>query len=313
MDLRIITFLLLILVNVVSCQTQEENAEVGMAEVIDEPSEKPNINMGQLVEVHDDDDLDLLPKTMNYVKEQSLKGANSSPYGYVIRKPESFGQDGKKYPILIYLHGVGSRGNSNSNPNDLSKVDKDGAIRAIKLGMWNPKVAMPVIAPQTNTNWKPSDVKEFIDYVVETYKTAVNIDRVYLAGFSMGGFGVWSYLDFYGYEDSMLAAVVSMAGAGENSGENIEALKYMPFWVFHGKKDPTVSYTRSLGVVSKFRSTYNLQKHQKLTLFDQDDFEGNYHRIDHGVFDRTFWNKNTSGDIFNVDVMNWLLQYKREN
>jgi predicted peptidase len=313
MEIRIITFLLLILVNVVSCQTQDENGVLDATEVIDESSEKPNIDIGQLVEVHDGEDLAQLPKLDNYIKEQSFKGANSSPYGYVIRKPVSFGQDDKKYPVLIYLHGVGSRGNSNNNPTDLSKVDKDGAIRAIKLGIWSPKVAMPVIAPQTNTNWKPSDVKKFIGYVIETYKTSVNVDRIYLAGFSMGGFGVWSYLDHYGYDDSMVAAAVSMAGVGENSGENVEELKYMPFWVFHGKKDPTVPYSRSLEVVSKFRGVYNLQEHQKLTFFTQDDFEGQYHRIDHGVFDSSLWNKNTSGDIFNVDVMNWLLQYKRVN
>jgi hypothetical protein len=85
----------------------------------------------------------------------------------------------------------------------------------------------------------------------------------------------------------------------------------MPFWAFHGQKDPTVPVTRSTNIVNAFRAKYPGQLHQKLTIFTQDDFDAKYHRIDHGVFDRTFWEKNHTGDVFETDVMNWLLQYKR--
>lgn len=258
-------------------------------------------------------DLEDLPLSSSYDKEVFLNGVTNSPFGYVVRKPEGFGKDGLEYPILIFLHGVGSRGNSANNPNDINKVDKDGAIRAIKLGLWSPVVPVPVFVPQTSSDWNPTQVKNFINYLKEAYKGAVNENRIYLGGFSMGGYGVWSYLDKYDYTTNQIAGALTLAGAKEDSGKNISDLEEMPFWVFHGKKDPTVSYTGSLDVVSKFRSTYNLQEHQKLTLFNQDDFEGQYHRIDHGVFDTTFWDKNTTGDVFDVNIMNWLLQYKRAN
>lgn len=258
-------------------------------------------------------DLDNLPKSPLYEKEFFLNGATDSPFGYLVRKPKGFGNDGLQYPILIFLHGVGSRGNSANNPNDINKVDKDGVIRAIKLGLWNPVVPVPVFVPQTSSDWNPTQLKKYINFLKETYKGAINENRIYLGGFSMGGFGVWSYLDKYDYATNQLAGAITLAGAGQDSGTNVANLKEMPFWVFHGKLDPTVSYTRSLDVVSKFRVAYNLQEHQKLTIFTQEDVEGKYHRIDHGVFDRTFWDKNTIGDVFDVDVMNWLLQYKREN
>ena len=97
------------------------------------------------------------------------------------------------------MHGVGSRGNSANNPNDLNKVDQGAAIRAIKLGLWNPMVDLPVFVPQTSTTWKPAEVKNFIQYLIETYPTAINKHRIYIGGFSMGGAGVWSYLDRFGY------------------------------------------------------------------------------------------------------------------
>lgn len=246
----------------------------------------------------------------NYVKEQSLKGDNPSPYGYIIRRPEGFGNDDLQYPILIFLHGVGSRGNSANNPNDLNKVDQGAAIRAVKLGLWSPSVAVPVVVPQTNTTWKPAEVKKFIQYLIDTFPNAINKDRIYIVGFSMGGAGVWSYLDHFGYEDSLVAAAISLAGASDINVD-VESLKFMPFWVFHGQKDPTVPVTRSTNIVNAFRANYPGQLHQNLTLFTQNDFDGKYHRIDHGVFDRTFWEKNHTGDVFEKDVMNWLLQYKR--
>lgn len=271
------------------------------------------LDVEQLVSVSDNSDLTALPSntpSTNYVKEQSLKGDNPSPYGYIIRRPEGFGNDDLQYPILIFLHGVGSRGNSATNPNDLNKVDQGAAIRAIKLGLWNPMVDLSVFVPQTSTTWKPAEVKNFIQYLIETYPTAINKHRIYIGGFSMGGAGVWSYLDRFGYEDSLVAAAVSLAGAGDITID-VESLKRMPFWAFHGQKDPTVPVTRSTNIVNAFRAKYPGQLHQKLTIFTQDDFDAKYHRIDHGVFDRTFWEKNHTGDVFETDVMNWLLQYKR--
>jgi len=231
------------------------------------------LDVEQLVSVSDNSDLTALPSntpSTNYVKEQSLKGDNPSPYGYIVRRPEGFGNDGLEYPILIFLHGVGSRGNSANNPNDLNKVDQGAAIRAIKLGLWNPMVDLSVFVPQTSTTWKPAEVKNFIQYLIETYPTAINKHRIYIGGFSMGGAGVWSYLDRFGYEDSLVAAAVSLAGAGDITID-VESLKRMPFWAFHGQKDPTVPVTRSTNIVNAFRAKYQGQLHQKLTIFTQDD------------------------------------------
>jgi predicted peptidase len=299
--------------NSIACQSDSVTDTSKKEIASNEEEQPPNEAVHQLVAIADDHDLAMLPVSPNYVKEQSLKGANSSPYGYVIRRPEGFGQDGKKYPVLIYLHGVGSRGNSKNNPNDLNKVDKDGAIRAIKLGIWSPKAAMPVIVPQTASDWKPSDVKKFIEYIIATYTQSVNRSRIYIAGFSMGGFGTWSYLDHYGYDNSLVAAAVTIAGAGEDSGRDVGSLKFLPFWVFHGQKDNVVPVSRSIALVTRFRDVNPSQNHQKLTRFIQDDIEGQFHRIDHGIFDRRFWDVNQTGDLFDVDVVDWLLHYKREN
>lgn len=283
------------------------------AEVLEQENPMNQNPITQFVSVSSDADLQGLPTSSTYIKEQSLKGQNSSPYGYIVRRPEGFGTDGKAYPILVFLHGAGSRGNSANNPTDLNKVDQGAAIRAIKLGLWNPKVSLPVFAPQSATSWKATDIRKFIQYLTETYPNAINTNRIYLSGFSMGGSGTWSYLNEFGYQNSQVAAAVSLAGAIDITNEKVESLKLMPFWMFHGQKDPTVPVSRTTSVANKFESKYPEQDHQKVTIFTQNDFSGQFHRIDHGVYDDSFWSKNQSGDLFDVKIMNWMLQYKRTN
>lgn len=297
-------FICIIAVHIKACQ-QKDHFQTS------ESGDDTNINVQQLVSISDSLDLGNLPTSGAYLKEQSLKGENTSPYGYVVRRSKGFGNDGLKYPILIYLHGAGSKGNSKTNPADINKVDKDGAIRAIKLGLWNPKVAVPVFAPQSSTSWNARNIKSFINYLINKYPNAINTDRIYLAGFSMGAKGTWTYLDKYGYENSLIAAAVTIAGAKDEC--NVESLKLMPFWAFHGQKDRTVPTNKTINLVDSFRAQYPSQKHQRLTLFTQDDFDGQYHSIDHGVYDNTFWNKNQTGDNFDMNVVNWMLQYKRND
>lgn len=131
----ILVVLLIVFTPFVTCQSSEN-------EITEPQSPQPSIE--QFLEETDLSDLSDLPTDPNYIKVVSLKGETPSPYGYVLRKPENFGEDGLKYPVLICLHGVGSRGNSQNNPNDINKVDQNSAIRAIKIGAWNPAVPVAV-------------------------------------------------------------------------------------------------------------------------------------------------------------------------
>ena len=295
----------LIAIQIASCQTNDET------EISNNNDDINSTEIVQLVTVSDNLDLANLPTNSNYIKEQSLKGENASPYGYILRRPKEFGQDGLKYPILIYLHGSGSKGNSAINPEDINKVDRNGPIRSIKQGIWNPFVAMPVFAPQSGVNWNPDHVHSFIEYIINTYPNSINTDRIYISGFSMGAAGAWTFLDAFCYENCLIAAAVTMAGAKEEV--EVEFLKLMPFWAFHGKLDGAVPVSKSINLVDSFRSLYPSQEHQRLTIFTQEDFDGQYHRIDDGVYDRTSWDKSQTGDEFNVDVVNWMLQFKRND
>ena len=60
----------------------------------------------------------------------------------------------------------------------------------------------------------------------------IDADKIYLIGLSMGGFGVW---DFSARRPDLFAAAIPMAGYSDPN--QIEKIKHIPFWIFHGAID----------------------------------------------------------------------------
>ena len=61
----------------------------------------------------------------------------------------------------------------------------------------------------------------------------VDEDRIYVIGYSMGGFGTWHFLKS---EPRLFAAGVPIAGYSHNVGK----MRSMPIWAFHGAEDKVV-------------------------------------------------------------------------
>ncbi len=158
-----------------------------------------------------------------------------------------------KYPLVIFLHGSGERGNDNE--------------AQLKWGVLNfasdehmkmhPSI---VIAPQcpTDMQWgnfsredmsllptpsKPMKLlKELIDHAIETMP--VDTDRIYITGLSMGGFGTFDAISRY---PDLFAAAVPVCGGGDPSKS--ETISHIPIWIFHGALDGAVDPVLSRNMV----------------------------------------------------------------
>ena len=73
--------------------------------------------------------------------------------------------------------------------------------------------------------------------VVDYLKDSHNIDthRIYLTGYSMGGYGTWRTASLY---PQQFAAIVPICGGGET--EWATSLTGIPVWAFHGQRDESV-------------------------------------------------------------------------
>jgi predicted peptidase len=138
-------------------------------------------------------------------------------------------------PLLLYLHGSGSRGN------DIEMVRRLGLPRFLDEGGSYPTI---VAAPQCqmNTSWHPEEVHMFLDFLVGRF--AVDPNRVYILGESMGAYGAWNCAT---YMPERLAAVIPFCGGGDV--DLAERLVQLPIWAFHGEEDTVVPPTESKAMV----------------------------------------------------------------
>ena len=77
---------------------------------------------------------------------------------------------------------------------------------------------------------------------------SVDQDRVYLTGYSMGGFGTWETAS---YAPERFAAIAPVSGGG--NVEQAERLKSIPIWAFHGDQDRVVPIEASQRMVDAVR------------------------------------------------------------
>lgn len=150
-------------------------------------------------------------------------------YRYLLALPEGYAADaGKKWPLIVFLHGAGERGE------DLNLLKKHGPPKLINQGK---DLGAIVVSPQVPTGeiWDAHAVKALTDEVIATLR--VDKERLYLTGISMGGFGTWetaiTYPDTY-------AAIVPICGGTGVRWLLAERIKHLPTWIFHGAKDTVV-------------------------------------------------------------------------
>ncbi len=75
------------------------------------------------------------------------------------------------------------------------------------------------------------------------------MDRIYLTGLSMGGFGTWTLAQKH---PELFAAIVPICGRGGT--KDLWKLRHMPVWCFHGAKDKDVPIATSKDKVDALRA-----------------------------------------------------------
>lgn len=164
---------------------------------------------------------------------------------YLFYLPKDYKKEGEqKFPFLIFLHG---RGESTGG---IQAVAKWGPPQLVARGEELPFI---IVSPQCPAGdfWSSEKqvgvVTELIEGVMSTH--AVDPQRVYLTGLSMGGFGSWALA---AKSPEKFAAVVPICGAGDPKQAN--QLKDLPIWVFHGDQDNAIPIKHSNAMVEAIKA-----------------------------------------------------------
>lgn len=244
-----------------------------------------------------------LPLDTGGILKAHVHESTSSPYGFYAYTPSAYKDDGPEFPLLIFLHGAGEKGNSAVDPTNLDLVLRTGIPRLINKDKWDPRYPMIVASPQCHDGgWNADKIHEYIGYLMSKYR--INKKRIYVTGLSMGGYGTFSYVGNYGNE-SYAAACVPICGGGSTG--KAESFLDIPTWAFHGDADGTVSVNNSIKMIDAINALNPILK-AKLTI---------YPGVGHNSWSMTYdgtgmGTESNDYDAFNQSIYDWMFEFQKE-
>ncbi len=198
--------------------------------------------------------------------------------------------DRMKFPLILSLHGAGGKGTDNLK----NLKSWNGTITEPEFQARYPCY---VVVPQSAAPWKvpgssPKVTEEMVASFPPVWQTmaaarpgflsvderqlvlggvfalldelqaseAIDADRVYVLGHSMGGFGTFETL---AEQPNRFAAAISSAG-GLSPWHDPKAFAHVPIWAFHGDKDSTVPIELSQIVFDRLEEVNGVMKLTKL-------------------------------------------------
>jgi predicted peptidase len=157
---------------------------------------------------------------------------------YLLWLPAGYSKEQNKvYPLLIFLHGSGERGNN------LELVKKHGPPSFVEN---RPDFPFITVSPQCSdgAHWafKVEELQAMLEKLLTKYR--IDTNRIYLTGLSMGGFGTWAWACS---QPDQFAAIAPVCGGGYPY-YTYELIK-TPVWAFHGESDDVIPVMKTVEMV----------------------------------------------------------------
>lgn len=187
------------------------------------------------------------------------KGSDGGTLPYRLHVPEH-PEPGRLYPLVVHMHGAGSRGTNNvdqikTGGSDFLRWAASRGEEFVFVAPQCPKgqtwIASPWSAREHRMEEKPTPwlgrALEIIEDAVKRYP--VDPDRVYVMGISMGGYATWELLQ---RRPKLFAAALPCCGGGDTT--LAPNLTDVAIWAFHGDADNVVPVYRSQSMVDAIRA-----------------------------------------------------------
>jgi predicted peptidase len=221
------------------------------------------------------------------------------PYRFL--RPQSMPKltaDKERFPLVIFLHGSGERGNDN-------EAQLKNGVLGFTEGDRLQRYPCYLLAPQcpAGQGWAPldwrrmgmqfeekpteagADLMALIDKIIRD-NPDIDTARIYLCGLSMGGFGVFDILQRY---PERFAAAIPLCSGGDPA--RVSKYKHLPVWVFHGQNDNVVPVDYSRKVVAAMEAAGGKPRYTEFTT------------LGHAIWQEVFYDDN---------VLSWLFAQKKQ-
>jgi len=218
---------------------------------------------------------------------------------YRLLKPDGYDKDSKeRYPLVVFLHGITGRGTDNE------KQLRSGVEEFVKEATRKKHpcfLAVPQCPPDKlwfNVSFmdarrnlplpkSPTEPSAMVLELIEALSNEHRIDkdRIYLTGWSMGGYGTW---DLISRRPELFAAAIPLSSGGDPA--QAEKLAKLPIWAFHGDADPMAPVARSRDMIAAIKKAGGEPKYTE------------YQGGGHDAWTPTYRNN---------EVLDWLFEQKK--
>lgn len=215
---------------------------------------------------------------------------------YRLLQPETV-EANKTYPLVIFLHGAGERGNDNKKQmvHGIADFAKDSTRKKHPCFLIAPQC--PMNRRWVEVDWSakshtmPQEASEQAALLLELIEKLcreqpIDRKRIYLTGLSMGGYGTW---DLLCRKPELFAAGLPICGGGDETKAG--RLTKIPIWAFHGDKDTAVKVERSRNMIEAIKKAGGKPRYTE------------YAGVAHDSWTRTYRD---------AKVVDWLFEQKKE-
>ena len=179
--------------------------------------------------------------------------------------------DSSKYPLVIFLHGIGHGDYEGSQLDDSDMPywssaefqarfdDADGAF-----------ILLPRCHEEQKIYWNESlvdDLYRLITEFIDDHRDNIDLSRISVMGSSQGGAMVWYMIETY---PDMFSCAVPIASTVTPSAKDIKTASSVAIWIVASKLDPVVNYHLSTLTIWRRVCKYNdAPENCRLTSFKE--------------------------------------------
>lgn len=172
---------------------------------------------------------------------------------YLVYLPPGYGSEpDQRWPLILYLHGAGARGN------DLNLLKQNGIPYALENGLELPFI---VISPQCPADSHWTLHIEALNALLDDVSVHYYADekRICSTGASMGAAGAWMLAGAYPERFAALAPI-----SGRIVPLPLWRMKDLAIWAFHGEADDAVPVSEAQRTVDALKA---IGGNVKLTIY----------------------------------------------
>ncbi len=217
-------------------------------------------------------------------------------YKYRIMYPSNFDPN-SSYPLLVFLHGAGERGDNNIDQlKHIAAIFTQDSIRnkfpaiivfpqCAKDDYW---ASVDSLRRRVDSRQDPTKSMNQVIQIIDKLekRSFINTERIHIAGLSMGGFGTFDLLARF---PQRFASAIAICGGADLL--NVGKIMQTPLRIYHGALDKVVPVQNSRNIATALAK-----------------LKANYEYIEYPDGTHDVWTRAMSEH----DQLDWLFSYTRK-